>query len=344
MKNSRPGLMVKDLKNRKKEWTFFLCYPSTIGMYRMVGRILTEIEKKNLNIIGMRLMCGSSEFITTHFFSRYGRDAFPHRSVQQLARYPFIAMILGGDGAIEKGLQLTRMPTLWGSCLPEAYSSHSYEAAAEDYQIWFGMDSDNWKEEINGSNLAFAFPNCTAIGPTVKVMENIMREQLFISLNPNFVDNFYKKDLSFVLIRPLAFQKGCVGQLISIMESSFSFVEGLKLVRKSEVPHSNAWLANPTIKEDEYGLAMLVRHIIPERIQIIDNGDGRIRSVDNTGKMEICSNLIYLDKPGERSNICAFFEFGAVSWVDPTCHASCGGYFVATLSSLQLKSEPSVKE
>ncbi|RZC89160.1 hypothetical protein C5167_030853, partial [Papaver somniferum] len=108
----------------------------------------------------------------------------------------------------------------------------------------------------------------------------------------NFLDNFYEEDLTFVLIRPLAFQKRCVGELVSIIERNSSYSKGLKLVRKSEVLHSEAWLANccssSEINEDEYGIAMLVRYITPERIQIVNNGDGRICTDNDTKKIEIC--------------------------------------------------------
>ncbi|MCL7036660.1 hypothetical protein MKW94_028900 [Papaver nudicaule] len=339
MKNNRPGLMVKDMKKMKKEWTFLLCYPSIVGTYRIVGKVLTEIQKMNLNIIGMRLMCGSSEFVHTHFH-RDGRDPCPDDSVRHLIPHPFVAMILEGENAIQKVHQFTSSTSpFWNSAEPEAYSSRSYETALEDYELWFDMDSDNWKEEEQERNLlAFAFPDGTEFGPTAEVMENILRVELFITLEPKFADNFYTEDLYFLLIRPLAFQKQCVGEVLSSIERGFFHVKGLKLVRKSEVPHSNAWLANCSssseIKEDEYGIAMLVRHIKADRIQIVNNGDGCIRKVNNNEKTEICSNLVYLDKPGDRENIGAFFEFGCVSWVDPTSRANCGGLFLATLSSL----------
>ncbi|MCL7036658.1 hypothetical protein MKW94_028898 [Papaver nudicaule] len=342
MKNNRPGLMVKDLKKMKEEWTFFLCYPSAVCWYKIVGEILTEFEKMGLNIIGMRLMHGSVKFLTTHFL-RDAKAACFHRLMQHLTSYPFIAMILEGENAIEKALQLRMDSQVFQeSGRPKAYSSHSYESAVKDYELWFGKDADNWKEEIAaGNHLACAFPDGTGSGPTAKVMENILRVEPFITLEPNFADNFYKKDLSFLLIRPLAFQKRCVGEVLSVIERSCFHLKGLKLVRKSEAPHSNAWLANRSssseIKEDEYGIAMLACHIEPEMIQIVNKGDGCIRKVNNTEKTEICSNLIYLGKPGDRENIQDFFEFGCVSWVDPIGRGNRGRLFVATLSSLQFE-------
>ncbi|MCL7031949.1 hypothetical protein MKW94_027326 [Papaver nudicaule] len=268
IKNNRPaGLMVKDMKKMKKEWTFFLCHPNTICMYKSVGEMLMTIEKTDLNIIGMRLMCGSSKFITTHF-SRDGRNPYPDEPLEHLTPYPFIAMILEGENAIEKALQFTVHSHVAGELrtMPEAYSSHSYESAVEDYELWFAKDADNWREQIAaGDHLACAFPDGTGSGQTVKVLENIKRVE------------------------------------------------------------SSAWLANRSSSSDEYGIAMLVRYIKPERMQIVNKGD------------EISSDLIYLGKPGDREDIQEFFEFGCVSWVDPVSSDKCGGYFVATLSSLQFE-------
>ncbi|KAI3969063.1 hypothetical protein MKW92_036896, partial [Papaver armeniacum] len=47
------------------------------------------------------------------------------------------------------------------------------------------------------------------------------------------------------------------------------------------------------------------------------------------------SDLIHIGKRGDTSMISDYFKFGTVSWVDSSTGASCGGYFLATLSSLQ---------
>ncbi|KAI3866527.1 hypothetical protein MKX03_002954 [Papaver bracteatum] len=340
----------------KEDWTFLLCHPSSVSTYRIVGKILTSIERIGLNIKGMRLMCASEKFLTTHF-NRDGRNPCPGDSMLHLTRYPFIVMILVGEGAIEKALQLTSEKyesyftfqltsetsvtetlDIWAPGKLKAYSSDSYESAVEDYKLWFGSDPDTWKIEVKASKyLACAFPDGTVSGPTGDVRENILNLEPFISLPSNFTDIFYEEDLTFILVRPLAFQKGCVGELVSIIEHNSLYLKGLKLVRKSEFPGSKAWPASSSgVKEPEFGIgiAMLVRCILPP-IQILNNGDGCICTDDNTGKIEICSNLIYLGEPGDKAIIRQFFEFGVVSWVDPVSVAYCGGYFVATLSSLQ---------
>lgn len=80
-----------------------------------------------------------------------------------------------------------------------------------------------------------------------------------------------------------------------------SFSVRVKLVRNSEFPHSEAWLASSSgVDEYEFGIgigiAMLVRHILPQ-VQIVNNGDGCICTDDNTGKIKICRyNMFYSGK------------------------------------------------
>ncbi|KAI3868897.1 hypothetical protein MKW92_045828 [Papaver armeniacum] len=357
--------LAKDITKGKQDWTFLLCYPSLVASDKSVGEILTAIKGIGLDIMGMRLMCASAKFLSTHF-DRDGRNPCPSDSALHLTRYPFIAMILEGEGAIEKARQLTseeyesyftcekvlqltsekETVKLLAPGWLNAYTSDSYKSAVKDYELWFGSDAlYTWREEVEASKyLACAFPDGTVSGPTDDVRENIVKLEHYITVPPDFADIYYKEDLTFVLIRPLAFEKQCVGELVSIIERNSSYIKGLKLVRKSEFPDSKAWLTSSSGDEssgDEkrefgIGIAMLVRQILPQ-IQIVNDGDGCICNDGDTGKIKICSNLIYLGEPGDKTMIREFFEFGAVSWVDPASGANCGGYFVATLSSLHFE-------
>ncbi|KAI3951283.1 hypothetical protein MKW92_022264 [Papaver armeniacum] len=319
-KNSekRHGLMVKDMSQTEEDdWTFLLCYPSSVASDKSVGEILTAIEGIGLDIMGMRLMCASAKFLSTHF-DRDGEGAI--EKARQLTSEEYESYF-----TCEKVLQLTSKKETVKLLAPgrlNAYTSDSYKSALEDYELWFGSDAlYTWREEVEASKyLACAFPDGTVSGPTDDVRENIVKLEHYITVPPNFSDIYYKEDLTFVLIRPLAFER-----------------ERLKLVRKSEFPDSKAWLASSSGDEKRefgIGIAMLVRCILPQ-IQIVNSGDGCICNDGNTGKIKICSNLIYLGEPGDKTMIREFFEFGAVSWVDPASGANCGGYFVATLSSLQ---------
>ncbi|XP_026395347.1 uncharacterized protein LOC113290060 isoform X3 [Papaver somniferum] len=305
--------LAKDITKGKQDWTFLLCYPISVASKRIVGKILTAIEGIGLDIMGMRLMCASAKFLTTHF-DRDGRNPCPGDSMLHLTRYPFIAMILVGEDAIEKAHQLTsekyqsyftcekvlqltseisvtKTLNIWAPGRLKAYTSDSFRSAVKDYELWFASDSlFTWRKEVEASKyLACAFPDGTLSGPTDDVRENLVKSEHYIF--PNFPDIYYKEDLTFVLIRPLAFEKQCVGELVSIIERNSFYTKGLKLVRKSEFPDSKAWPASSSGDEKcEFGIgiAMLVRHILPQ-IQIVNDGDGCICNDGNIGKIKICS-------------------------------------------------------
>ncbi|KAI3944306.1 hypothetical protein MKW92_005775 [Papaver armeniacum] len=304
MKNNRHGLMVEDMKMMKEDWTFVLFYPSSFAAHRDIGKMLTACEKIGLNII---------ENFVPHILAGMVETLVGESLPLHLTPHPFIAMVLQGDDAIYKALQLTS-----ATFKLQAYSSCSCISALEDYELWFELKASKF--------LACAFPDDTISGPTKVGFSWFLSLLLCFLISVyyfrNFVDNFYEEDLTFVLIRPLAFQKRCVGELVSIIERNSSYSKhGLLIVV-------------PQVKSMKI-IAMLVRYITPERIQIVNNGDGRICTDNDAAKIEICSNLIYLGKPGDKGIIGDFFKFGAVSWVDLTSGSNCGGYFAATLSSLQ---------
>ncbi|RZC67781.1 hypothetical protein C5167_011471 [Papaver somniferum] len=301
--------LAKDITKGKQDWTFLLCYPISVASKRIVGKILTAIEGIGLDIMGMRLMCASAKFLTTHF-DRDGRNPCPGDSMLHLTRYPFIAMILVLQLTSE--ISVTKTLNIWAPGRLKAYTSDSFRSAVKDYELWFASDSlFTWRKEVEASKyLACAFPDGTLSGPTDDVRENLVKSEHYI-------------------FPPLAFEKQCVGELVSIIERNSFYTKGLKLVRKSEFPDSKAWPASSSGDEKcEFGIgiAMLVRHILPQ-IQIVNDGDGCICNDGNIGKIKICSNLIYLGEPGDKTMIREFFEFGAVSWVDPASGANCGGYF-----------------
>ncbi|KAI3870464.1 hypothetical protein MKW92_012591 [Papaver armeniacum] len=157
--------------------------------------------------------------------------------------YPFVAMVLEGDDAISKVHQLT-----------SETERFPFRSPAKDCELWFcARSADDWIEEATKSNhLACAH-----------LIQNIWLTRYFAK--EAFYNNFYHEDLTFFLIRPLAFQKRCVGLLLSIIENIGFGIMGMDLVTKSEVPASDAWPADscssPEI--DGYGVALLVECINP---------------------------------------------------------------------------------
>ncbi|KAI3861636.1 hypothetical protein MKW98_000588 [Papaver atlanticum] len=285
----------------RKERTFVLCYPNLV-VFRDVGEILMEFEKISLNVVETF----SPIFAPAGFCS-----------------YPFVAMILEGDDAISKVHQLTseteRFP--FRSSVLTAVRSN--------------------KKQSSGVRT----PDGKTFGPVDAVVDKLREQDLLWcryfekeALFRSFYNNFYHENLTFFLIRPLAFQKRCVGLLLSIIENIDFGIMGMDLVTKSEVPTSDAWPADSCSSPgiDGYGIALLVECINHKAIPINTScRDARILIDKDDGTVEICSDLVYMGKPGDRSMIGHYFKFGTVSWLDSSSGASCGGFFLATLSSLQ---------
>ncbi|MCL7045275.1 hypothetical protein MKW94_019635, partial [Papaver nudicaule] len=79
------------------------------------------------------------------------------------------------------------------------------------------------------NHLAFALPDGETFGPVDTVVEKLLELDLLKcrhcenyekeAVFRNFYDNFYN-DLTFVLIKPLAFRNQCVGRLLSVIENN----------------------------------------------------------------------------------------------------------------------------
>ncbi|MCL7051487.1 hypothetical protein MKW94_024303 [Papaver nudicaule] len=276
------------------ERTFVLCFP--VGLYyKKISEILMKFELNSLNIIRIRLVCGTDKFFT-QYFSLEGRTLPPEVSAAGYCAYPFVAIEVEGDDAISKVHQLTseHYAGTNGLChyASHTYSSDSVKSAEEDCGFWFGIDSGDWVKEARESNhLAIALPDGETFGP-VDTVTLIFCNRLML---------------------------------------------GMDMVTKSS-PTGDAWPADSRSSDDidGYGIALPVEYFhLEKEIHITTNcrGDGNIW-IDQ-GKTEICSGLIHIGKPGDTSMIGNYFKCGNVSWVDSSTGALCGGYFMATLSSLK---------
>ncbi|MCL7028783.1 hypothetical protein MKW94_030015 [Papaver nudicaule] len=86
--------------------------------------------------------------------------------------HPFVAIEVEGQDAISKvHHHLTSEPGV------RAYSSDSVKSSKEDCELWFGMDSADWKKEARESNhLACALPDGETFGPVETVMDKLWEE------------------------------------------------------------------------------------------------------------------------------------------------------------------------
>ncbi|RZC53648.1 hypothetical protein C5167_012502 [Papaver somniferum] len=195
---------------------------------------------------GIRLVCATEKFLT-QFFAMEGRNILPDVTPADFCPYPFVAMVVEGEDAISKVHQLTSTTERFPFLIPavRAYSSVTPDSVEEDCRLWFGIDSANWIEEVKESNLlAVALPGGQTMGPVDTVLEKLSqrcllkygycKEEILSSssdLYSSFYSNFYNEDLTFILIRPMAFEKGCVGHLLSIIENMGFCFRGLHRYR-----------------------------------------------------------------------------------------------------------------
>ncbi|XP_026441722.1 uncharacterized protein LOC113340886 [Papaver somniferum] len=312
-----------------------------------------EFEKISLKLIRIRLVCATEKFLT-QFFAMEGTNILPDVAPAKFCPYPFVAMVVEGEDAISKVHQLTSMTERFPFLMPfvRAYSSVTPDSVEEDCRLWFGIDSPNWMEEAKESNLlAVALPGGQTFGPVETVLEKLaercllkyryFKEHILSSssdLYSSFRSNFSNEDLTFVLIRPIAFEKGYVGHLLSIIENMGCCLRGMDLVNKPKNPIGDAWPADScsSHETDEYGIALLIENFYYHGVQINTSCSDAGMLIDTSKeKVGIFSHLIYIGNPGDTCMIGDYFKCGTVSWVDSSTGAICGGYFLATLSSLQ---------
>ncbi|MCL7050530.1 hypothetical protein MKW94_014324 [Papaver nudicaule] len=331
-------------KKKRKEFTFVLATP-LVFLRHTVGAVLQAFTETGLNVIDLRCMSVTPKFIEAHIRKK-GRNIYESGDpVLSFVTYgPFVAMKLEGDEAVSKARQVivsSEGAPFWNAEWPLVYSSENVEHAREDAAMWFQADPPNWKDEaLERKNLMFNLPDGTKCGGST--------EEDLQAITGNCKIDFHLESGSqrFVLIRQEAFPDGMMPKLLSLMEKNCYFIRGLKLVKKSEAPHSGVWSENAsslgvTAKEfsgetdkEEFGMALIVS---PSAYKLEEDCSWLLRECVSRG-------LVYLSAEGEWSKFAKdFFQFGVVGWRDPEAgipdvgswdNNFCGGMFETTLSGL----------
>ncbi|XP_026441606.1 uncharacterized protein LOC113340748 isoform X1 [Papaver somniferum] len=285
------------LKLKSTPFVHYIFYFSAIFFYALLmvsslililtisSALLIRIHLVLFVSLGIRLVCATEKFLT-QFFAMEGRNILPNVTPAKFCPYPFVAMVVEGEDAISKVHQLTSTAERYPFLIPavRSYSSVTPDSVEEDCRLWFGIDSANWIEEAKESNLlAVALPGGQTFGPVETVLEKLaercllkyryFKEQILSSssdLYSCFYSNFYNEDLTFVLIRPMAFEKGCVGHLLSTIENMGFCFRGMDLVKKPGNPIGDAWPADScsSHETDEYGIALLIEIFYYNDLQI----------------------------------------------------------------------------
>ncbi len=97
------------------ERTYAMLKPGVLQR-RIVGEVLTRIERKGLKIVGLKLMRMDGELVAKHYAEHVGK-AFYEKLVEYTMSGPVIAMVLEGEDAIAAVRRLVG-PTDAASALP----------------------------------------------------------------------------------------------------------------------------------------------------------------------------------------------------------------------------------
>jgi nucleoside-diphosphate kinase len=87
------------------EKTFVMLKPGTLPR-RIVGEVLSRLERKGLKIVALKLLRLNRETVETHYAEHRGRD-FYEKLVEYTLSGPVIAMVLEGEEAIAVVRRLT---------------------------------------------------------------------------------------------------------------------------------------------------------------------------------------------------------------------------------------------
>jgi len=144
------------------ERTFTMLKPGILSR-RIAGEIISRIERKGLDIVGMRLMSIPRALAEEHY-AEHKAKAFFGELVDYICSGPVVAMVLEGDNAI------ALLRKLCGSTKPEEaapgtirgdfamhtnlniiHASDSLESARREINLFFRPEElIGWKDENNG--------------------------------------------------------------------------------------------------------------------------------------------------------------------------------------------------
>ncbi|MCL7035323.1 hypothetical protein MKW94_000663 [Papaver nudicaule] len=337
------NMRIKQKQLEVEQQAFVLAYPVFFSG-RYMGDLVRVFEEKNLNLKGMRLMNVNEKFVKKHFNNVGGepQGENPYGTwLEYLTSHPVIAMIFEGLGAVCRLQEMTseRESLFWSDNGPTVYSSATVTRAQKDIEMWF-QDSKDWCKDAKKSNhLVYLHPEGKTYGPAVEAY-NILRNDVSMFLHhPNIHGYFISGDMSVVVIKPEAFRKRCVGEILSAVECNCGGIEGLKLVRKADCPGSIVWSdscsSSSTTDGDECALAMVV-HLLSPAVELMSAEPDTMQIDFDLRVYRVGSKYIYQSETGDKmwSDAVHFFPHGFTLWADPTYKQVFGRMFEASLIGL----------
>lgn len=141
-----------------RERSFAMLKPGVLSR-RIAGEILSRLERKGFDIVGMKLMAIPAGLAREHY-AEHAEKPFFDELVTYITSGPVIAMVLEGDGAISM-LRTACGPTKADAALPGTirgdyamhtglniiHASDSAESAAREIQLFFKPEElIGWKD------------------------------------------------------------------------------------------------------------------------------------------------------------------------------------------------------
>ncbi|KAI3968057.1 hypothetical protein MKW92_041899 [Papaver armeniacum] len=322
-----------DQKLRK---TLVLAYPSYF-IYGGIGDFVTKLEKLGLKITEMRCMNVSEDFARKHLVNIKrvsDENLAPDKWVRNISCSPVVAMIVEGDNnSVNEVIELTSKQQLSSTDIGTSYASGSCEQAERDIDFWFSEDNFDVR---TSKKVFFMLPGGKTYGPLKQVAKNLKLNQFYKS-KKDLKTVFYMEDMCVFLIKPLAFQERCVGEILNAIESSCSGLRGLTLVKRGVEQSSNCLTDSGSLSkpdDDEYSVAVVAQGIKP-CFEILP---GVVKNIDYDNKLfQISSDYLHRSEPGQEVLEAAkeFFKYGFSFWAIPDHCLLSGCMFEASFVGLK---------
>ncbi|KAI3882291.1 hypothetical protein MKW92_019287 [Papaver armeniacum] len=325
-----------DQKLRK---TFVLAYPSYF-IYGGIGDFVTKLEKLGLKITEMRCMNVSEDFARKHLVNIErvsDENLAPDKWVRNISCSPVVAMIVEGDNnSVNEVIELTSKQQLSSTDIGTSYASGSCEQAERDIDFWFSEDNF----DVRTSKRSFHASRRENIRPTEASCKEFKAKSVlqvqkvsdcFRVPSMDLKTVFYMEDMCVFLIKPLAFQERCVGEILNAIESSCSGLRG-GVDQSSNCLTDSGSLSKTD--DDEYYVAVVAQGIEP-CFEILP---GVVKNIDYDNKLfQISSDYLHRSEPGQEVLEAAkeFFKYGFSFWAIPDHCLLSGCMFEASFVGLK---------
>ncbi|KAI3960592.1 hypothetical protein MKX01_003766 [Papaver californicum] len=270
------------------------------------------IQKKLGKTFVLAYPCYFNHRCIGHVVAQFEKSGF--NITDYIASDPVVAMTVEGDNIVEKVIELTSKKEL-----------PLWDVTGERRFMPASRRNENDFDVPKSKKVVFILPTGKIYGPRDQV-EAVLKHDESYEIKKDFKDNFFMENMCVFLIKPLAFQERCAGEILDAIESN----------------SSNAWLtdsdSSSEIAGDEYGVAVVAYGIKScfTRIKIKPGNTKKINHHNDEFEIEIGC------EPGQGPQgvleaAKEFFKYGFSVWAYPPDNCLLFGcIFEASLVGLKL--------